>query len=47
MKVTPSEKVSKSIMCIGMVLVEGKTNPRAYWEFEAEIWLFDDIKIAK
>ena len=31
----------------GMVLVEGKTNPRAYWEFQAEIWLFEDVKTSK
>lgn len=31
-----------------MVLVDGsKIVPRAYWEFEAEIWLFECEKEAK
>ncbi|CAD8084951.1 unnamed protein product [Paramecium sonneborni] len=31
----------------GMVLIEGKSNPQAAWDFLAEIWLFDDQKDAK
>ncbi|CAD8172688.1 unnamed protein product [Paramecium octaurelia] len=31
----------------GMVLIEGKSNPQAAWDFLAEIWLFDDQKEAK
>ncbi len=31
-----------------MVLVDGaKVFPRAYWEFDAEIWLFECEKTAK
>jgi hypothetical protein len=30
-----------------MVLVDGRVKPSAYWEFLAELWLFDDVKAAK
>ena len=26
----------------GMVLVDSRTNPKAYWEFQAELWVFDE-----
>ena len=29
---------------VGQVLIDGKTNPQAVWDFVAEIWLLDNEK---
>jgi hypothetical protein len=30
-----------------MIFVDGRFKPSAYWEFLAQLWLFEDVKALK